>query len=316
MNLAAARELKQEIWHCARRSHERPPVSIGIRMTSNRTAYRVAVLLHTYRDRHVLETSCMRAHLRSARHAVDVEVLDEVFQLSGRASAVTETALLGLGASIGHFKGGDGSLGFFAVQRSTGRRGIVSCSHVIAFADGGVDGDAVIAPSASNGGRSPRNRIGSLDGRYPRLGDAGRKHADCAFAALDDHVPYDPARVDGGMLVARVASAVEHVDVTKIGCVSGARKGVVAAIELDNIPVRYGEIKAFFDDVIQIGATSASRFAAGGDSGALIYTTHTRQPVGLLFATSYSGGPFDAGWSWAHPIDHVLRALDVDVIVE
>jgi hypothetical protein len=89
----------------------------------------------------------------------------------------------------------------------------------------------------------------------------------------------------------------------------------VDRIEVDNLPVRYGDIKAFFDDVIQIGAVTRRPFAQGGDSGALVYATTTLEPVGLVFATSIAGGPHDAGWTWAHPLERVVAALGLDIVV-
>lgn len=314
MNLAAARDLKQHIAEGIAQSPMKPFVAVGISVTSRPGNYRVAILLRSHSDRRFLEDRRMRALLRSAGHHVDVEVMGEVVRSSGPGHQPEESTLA-IGASVGHFTGGDGSLGFFAVERTTGRIGLVSCNHVIALADRGADGDGVISPSGSNGGRAPRSRVATLDGRYPRLGGEGPKLADCAFAFLDDGVRYDAASVDGGRLVATPATVAEQTEVTKIGCMTGARNGVVIKIEVDNIPVRYGEIKTFFNNVIQIGSTSPARFAAQGDSGALVYTTRTFQPAGLLFAASDAGGPYNAGWAWAHPIGDVMQALDLEIAV-
>lgn len=315
MNLAAARDLKQHIAEGVAQSPMKLFVAVGISVTRRPGNYRVAILLRSHSDRRFLEDRRMRALLRSVGPDVDVEVMGEVLRSSGPGHQPEGEAALAIGASVGHFTGGDGSLGFFAAQRTSGRVGLVSCNHVIALADRGADGDGVISPSGSQGGRAPGNRVATLDGGYPRLGGEGPKLADCAFAFLDDGVRYDAARVAGGRLVGTPASVVEQTEVTKIGCVTDARSGVVTKIEVDNISVRYGEIKAFFNDVIQIGSTSAVRFAAQGDSGALVYTTRTFEPVGLLFAASDAGGPYNAGWAWAHPIGHVTEALDVRINV-
>lgn len=302
MDLSAARELKQHI----RRSAIGPHVAVGISLTSTPGAYRVAILLQSRDDYRLLDDA--------AAADVDVEIMGEIVPSSGVQAPGEAGALLRIGASVGHCTAGDGSLGFFARQRSTGRVGLVSCNHTIALADRGADGDIVISPSGSWGGRAPRNGVAILDGRYPRL--AGRpKLVDCAFAYLLDGIAYDAGRVDGGTLAALPAPAVERLDVMKIGSMTNARPGVVAKIEVDNVPVRYGAVKAFFNDVIQIAALSETRFATEGDSGALVYTARTFQPIGLLFATSYAGGPYDAGWTWAHPIEQVTEALGVDIVV-
>lgn len=311
MDLAAARDLKRHI----RERFVRPPFALGLSLTNAPGRYRVAILLHAQHDRRLLRTDTMRAILRSAGKEVDVEVLGAVRRSSGGGGVRPEGAPLTIGASVGHYTGGDGSIGFFAEQHSTGRRGLVSCSHVIALVDEGVDGDGVISPSGVHGGRSPRNRVATLDGSYPRLAGPDRAPADCAFAFLADGIRYDPGSVDGGTLVITPAAVVERLEVTKRGCMTGTRTGVVVKIEVDNVPVQYGDVRAVFDDVIQIGSTSSARFAGQGDSGALVYTTQTFQPVGLLFAASDAGGPHNAGWAWAHPIARVTQALGVEMVV-
>jgi hypothetical protein len=311
MNLSSARQLKRHVLDCI----QLPPAlrpAVGINVMSTPGNYGVAILLRSPGDRRLLDTRPMRALLRSAGPDIDIEMIGDVVRSSGGGGLARHEATLNIGASVGHFTGGDGSLGFFAVDRSTGRGGLVSCNHAIALADRGADGDGVISPSISNGGRVQPNVVATLDGRYPRLGGE-RPQLDCAFAFLNDGLPYDASRVDGDRLVATPASPGEELEVTKVGYVTNARNGVVAKIEVDNIPVRYGEVKAFFNNVIQIGSASSARFAARGDSGALVYTTRTFQPVGLLFAASDAGGPYNAGWAWAHPIADVTRALNVDI---
>jgi len=314
MNLTAARDLKRNVIRIARLTAQRR-VAVGISVKSKPAAYGVAILVRSHHERRLLDTREMRALLRSAGADINIEIVGDVVQSSGAGRPLGGESTLTIGASVGHFTGGDGSLGFFAVDRSTGRRGLVSCNHAIALADRGAEGDGVISPSISNGGRVQRNVVATLDGRYPRLRGEGPRPADCAFAFINDRVAYDAARVDGGLLVSVPASPAEELDVTKIGYVTNARTGVIAKIEVDDIPVRYGEVKAFFNGVIQVGSTSAEQFAARGDSGALIYTTRTFQPVGLLFAASDAGGPYNAGWAWAHPIAQVTQALGVEITV-
>lgn len=310
MHLDDARNLKQRIRHAIA-----PPrtFAIGINL-SQRDGHRVVILLSGEGDRSVLEHLEVRKILDAAKSDIDVEVTGSLTGASGRRRAAP-TALLSIGAPIGHVAGGSGSLGCFAARRSDGRRGLVSCNHVIALADRGVDGDDVISPFRLRGGRAPRNRIATLDGAYPRLGGLGRKLTDCAFAPLADGILYDPALVEGGTLVAIPAEASEQLDVMKTGCMTGTTGGVVMKVEVDDVPVRYGAIKAFFNDVIQIGSVSPARFAEGGDSGALVYARGTFQPVGFVFATSDIGGPFNAGWTWAHPFGQVMNALEVEMIV-
>lgn len=307
MNLTSARDLKTQISKIVKLS----TIAVGITVRTAPRAYGVVLLLHSASDGRFLENRAMRAVLRSAGSDVAIEMVGDIVQ-AGATQELRDRAELSIGASVGHFRGGDGSLGFFGVDRSTGRPGFVSCNHVIALVDRGVDGDAVISPSFSLGGRAQENRVAMLDGRYPRLMGPGSNLTDCAFAILADGVPYDAAQVHGGKLAATFGTAHEQLEVVKIGRITGVRTGLVAKIEVDNIPMRFGRMKVFFDNVIQIGSTSAAPFAAQGDSGALVYATHTFEPLGLLFATSDLGGPYNAGWAWAHPITQVTDTLKID----
>jgi hypothetical protein len=312
MQLASARALKEEISSEFSAVGLPLPFAVGITLTRVPRQYRFALLLSSVADRRHLEHPPLRRRLANAGCEIDIEVVGEAVAASG--GGVTNHGSLAIGVSIGHVKGGDGSVGFFARDRGSGRRGLVSCSHVLGLVDRGAGGDAIVSPSTLHGGLSA-DRIGTLDARYPRLGSGSPNLTDCAFAFLDDGVPHDSSTVDGGALRSTFAAAFERLEVTKIGAATGVRKGVIDKVEVDNLPVRYGNIKAFFDDVIQIGAATRLSFARRGDSGALVYTTRTLQPVGLIFATSIAGGPHDAGWTWAHPIERVMATLGVDLVV-
>jgi hypothetical protein len=309
LRLDSARDLKEEI----RTAMEWPRFAIGISLAETPGDYRVAIVLTGDDDRRLLDRPRMRRLI--GRAEVDVEVAGIATSASSpSAGGVSRERTLRIGASVGHTKGGVGSLGFFAARRSDGKRGFVSCNHVIAIVDEGRDGDRVVSPSIIDGGSGTDDTIGALDGAYPRLSGDDRKLADCAFAVLDDDVAYDAASVEGGALVAEPAEIVKALPVTKIGRVTNARPGFVKKIEIDNFGVRYGRIRAMFDGVMQIDSASPERFSAYGDSGALIYTAEGFHPVGLLFAASYIGGPHNAGWTWANPIHHVTNALNVDLV--
>ena len=221
---------------------------------------------------------------------------------------MNHASVLKLGASVGHQAGGVGSLGFFARRRSDNALGFVSCNHVIAMIDRGNDGDAIVSPSIIDGGG---NVIAALDGDYPRLGAAERVIADCAFAVLREGAPYDASTVEGGSLVSEPATLAAGLRVSKAGKSTNARPGIVENLNVGDVYIRYGMFRAAFDDVIMIGSAGDESFCAYGDSGALVYTIDTFQPVGLIFATAYVGGPHNLGWTWVHPINRVLKALDV-----
>lgn len=298
MDLADARALKEQV-----RRSSRQRFAVGISVTRTPGDHRVAILLEREAD------TAFAASVASAVGAgIDVEVVG-----TPRAATSLEppppSGPLRIGASVGHQLGGAGSLGFFASRRSDGARGFVSCNHVIALADKGKEGDAVMSPAGRDGGSTV---VGRLDGRYPRFGERAR--ADCAFAVLEEGVPHDASAVEGGTLSLERAPVERDLEVTKVGRITGARPGVVSMIEVDDVWIRYGRIHTPFHGVMLVASADGERFCAPGDSGALVYTTRTFRPVGLLFATSVAGGPHDAGWTWVHPVSVVEEALGVELV--
>jgi hypothetical protein len=305
VDLDSARDLKRKLREAALSS---APFATGISLTPRAGEYRVAILLTNDRARTSLQSPGLRPILhREARH-VDIEVAGSLRPATANHARRPVDGVVRIGASVGHDRGGVGSIGFFAVRRSDGVPGIVSCNHVIAMADQAADGDAVVSPARMDGGTRV---IASIDGAYPRLDRQAA--ADCAFATLRDGVAYDASTLDGGALDPGPAVISANLEVTKVGRVTPARAGVITKIEIDDVWMRYGLTRIAFHDVIQVGSTSAQRFCDYGDSGALVYTTATFRPVGLLFATSATGGPYDMGWTWVHPISRVLDALHVDL---
>jgi hypothetical protein len=303
MNLEAARELKRRIRRISRR------FALGISVLRAPHDYRVAILLANDHERELLASPVLQRAIRTAADEIDIEVTGIPRAASGTSIHSGRPEVLAIGASVGHHTGGVGSLGFFANRCSDGARGIVSCNHVIAMVDQGTHGDAIVAPSIVDRGGDV---IATLDGNYPRL--HAQPPADCAFAVIDNGIAFDAGSVAGGTLALHPAEITHEIEVAKIGRATRARTGVVAKIEVDDVWIRFGTMRVAFHDTIQIASSSTEPFAVHGDSGALVYTTSTFQPVGLLFAASYSGGPHGVGWAWAHPIRQVTSALGVDLV--
>lgn len=300
MDLAHARDLKERV---RRSSQRRFAVGLGVGRAAG--DFRVSIFVEC-----AAEVGVASKVAASLGGEIDIEVVGSPRAATSLESSSLPSPTLKIGASVGHQTGGVGSLGFFAKRRSDGARGFVSCNHVIAMADQANDGDAVLSPSRIDGGASV---VGTLDGSYPRL--AERAPADCAFAVLDDRVAYDASSIEGGSMTTEHPFIHERLEVTKVGRVTGARPGIVAGIEVDDVWIRYGRIHTRFDSVILISSANGERFCSPGDSGALVYTTRTFQPAGLLFATSWMGGPHDSGWTWVHPLPHVEEALGVDLVI-
>jgi hypothetical protein len=70
---------------------------------------------------------------------------------------------------------------------------------------------------------------------------------------------------------------------------------------------------ARFDGQLQIKGLSAVPFSRRGDSGSLIVDQNS-EPVGLLFASSSTGGFDNTGLTWANSIGIVLNLLNLEVL--
>jgi hypothetical protein len=93
--------------------------------------------------------------------------------------------------------------------------------------------------------------------------------------------------------------------VQKYGRTSGLTKGQVTGINA-TILVGYSSGTARFVDQIVVGSNKP--FIKAGDSGSLLVTDPSRNPVGLLYAGSSSGTT-----AIANPINDVLIAFGVTI---
>ncbi len=177
--------------------------------------------------------------------------------------------------------------------------------HVWADATGFAIGDSLLQPSPGDGGVDPADSIGTL----------------AAFAPIDFTPPLEPSQVDAALCATTAdivgnstapggygtpsgttCEAVLGLKVQKIGRTTGHTTGSVVALNVA-FPIAYNSGTAFFTEQIEIlGTNGPGTFGAGGDSGSLIVTLHSRQPVALLFA---GNSVFTEG----NPIDLVLEQL-------
>jgi hypothetical protein len=221
---------------------------------------------------------------------------------------------LKIGASIGHYTVGAGTLGFFARRRSDSAVGIVSNNHVLAAEDRGKYGDEILHPGPADRGQRSKYVIATLDGSYPLL-KGGTAGVDCAFALLKDGVPYDPASLQMGQRLKPPSSPEDGQRlVSKIGRTTLRTFGHIKSIELDRIDVYYGIGMIRYAGQVEIESSSPSVFSLSGDSGSLIFGPEGNA-LALLFATSPIGGAWKSGLTYANPIDTVLKALDVSLLV-
>jgi hypothetical protein len=77
------------------------------------------------------------------------------------------------GVSIGHYKVTAGTLGAMVWDRTSGERFILSNNHVLANSNDALTGDAILQPSAIDGGREPGDLVARLERFIPLnyLGD-------------------------------------------------------------------------------------------------------------------------------------------------
>ena len=106
-----------------------------------------------------------------------------------------------------------------------------------------------------------------------------------------------------------IGAEIEQI-VQKRGRTTEHTIGVVVELSAD-IWVHYGHGYAFFENQIGITGIDSSLFSESGDSGSLIVTEATCEPVGLLFADT-TLDPM----TFANPIRKVLGYYGVAIVGE
>ncbi|KQY46578.1 hypothetical protein [Cellulomonas sp. Root137] len=213
------------------------------------------------------------------------------------------------GISIAHVDVSAGTLGAFV--HKDGVVHALSNYHVLSGRPEARVGDLILQPGPADGGRAPRDRIGTLAARV-ELEPGGDATVDCAIALLDDQ-EVDPEYPVGRITTTAVALGGEKV--SKIGRTTSITYGHITAIELDNVVVGYGDElgELSFDNQIEVESTGTGPFSRGGDSGSLVYR-EDGVALGLLFAGSESGGENGTGLTYINPIDAVLDGLGVTLV--
>jgi len=208
------------------------------------------------------------------------------------------------GVSIANVAVTAGTLGAFV--EVGGAVHALSNYHVLAGSPKAKVGDVIVQPGPADGGRAPRDRVGTLAARS-ELVPGQTATVDAAIALLDD------PEVDAVYPVGRItttAVAVGGEIVGKIGRTTAVTTGRVSAIEVDGVVVGYGRQlgELSFDDQIEVEGLGTEPFSRGGDSGSLVYR-EDGVAIGLLFAGSETGGDNGTGLTYLNPIDAVLDAF-------
>lgn len=204
------------------------------------------------------------------------------------------------GVTIGHPLVTAGTLGALVVLNNN-RLVLLSNNHVIANSNSARIGDPIIQPGRVDGGVSPADRIAVLE-NFVRINFPGPNLVDAAVAWTSfnyvdrRHVTYT---VNPTPIAPRLGMTVK-----KNGRTTQATLGTITDISV-NINVGYAGGVAQFRNQIGIRGLGTV-FSRGGDSGSLIVTANTNQPVGLLFA-----GRTDNSITFANPIGAVIAALGI-----
>lgn len=199
-----------------------------------------------------------------------------------------------------------GTLGCF-VRDAAGVLYALSNSHVLADEGRAAVGHRIGQPF-------PQSPIGTL-ARWvpfstvsPNLVDAAimRLNATTALLGFTNAIP-------GPIVGTRdVGPEMLGVEVRKAGRTTGARVGKITSVEIDGLPVAYGDPLGVvrFNDQVEVSGGPATDFSAPGDSGSLIVTSDG-YAVALLFA----GGKDELGEdrTYANPILAALSALGVEI---
>jgi len=137
---------------------------------------------------------------------------------------------------------------------------------------------------------------------------------DAAIAALQPDVPFEPTLLTDAPAAwagLRETPVEPGEPVFKLGRTTGLTRGVVSAIEVDDVVVSYERGELGFDRQTEISSAEQGRpFSSGGDSGSVIFDMQGRA-FGLLFAGSDQGGHNDLGVTYANDLRRVAELLGV-----
>lgn len=205
-------------------------------------------------------------------------------------------------------EGGTGTFGCVVLPREAPKRPcILSAAHVLA-PDGELPGSAVHFPSLKLQGDRAARRLGTLlRAVQPVLGVGNFGNVvDAAIATVDD-----PASVDAAIHLIGAPRGVSSrsertLPVRKVGAISGYSTGRV--VDLDaRVRIHYPNGEAGFSELI-----CCTDVGEEGDSGSLVVNSEN-EAIGLHIAGgTYKNRPS----SFVTPIQRVLGALDVDLVVD
>lgn len=211
------------------------------------------------------------------------------------------------GGSIGNDFVGAGTIGCLVLLES-GKLAVLSNNHVLAGVNRGKPGGTVIyQPGQVDGGSWPTGNIAMLEDYVPVRFDKPNV-VDCAVA-WTSFSKVSPRHHQYALNPNPVEPSVQ-MSVRKEGRTTGHTLGDIVAVNVTvNVPYDTNgdgveDHQAQFEKQFVVRGRNTPFFSDHGDSGSLIVTAGTYQPVGLLFA---GGG----GMTFANPISEVMKALRI-----
>lgn len=234
---------------------------------------------------------------------------------------------LHIGSSVANRESLAGTLGAF-VRLPADRVGALSCGHVLARTGKrwGVVGDPIHQPGLPDAKLVVEtDRIGGLSEYFAPFIDCQVNNLDAAVARLDEVMDYEgnvmpnepcvPAELRGKPIGPPLdADMIENgLRVVKVGRTTGYTEATISATDFENLRVDLTKAQTFtFSNVYEVLWDEGVRFAAGGDSGALVLSRDGLQPVGLHFASM--PGDTGAGASYVIPWFRIADNLQVQLL--
>ncbi len=212
-----------------------------------------------------------------------------------------------IGVSTGHPNITAGTIGA-RVKDSSGKLFVLSNNHVLADSNNAAIGDDILQPGAYDGGSIPDDIYASLYAFTPIDFSGADNTMDAAIAESDNTLLGNATPSDGyGIPANQTTPPAAGQSVQKYGRTTGLTQGTIDSLHA-TVSVCYEGYPVctlaatFVEQIIIVDGS----FSEGGDSGSLVVTSNTNQPVALLFAGSSSH-------TIATPIDIVLNEFSVTV---
>jgi hypothetical protein len=203
-----------------------------------------------------------------------------------------------------------GTLGAIVRRRSDDALALLSNAHVIARDGLATIGEEVVQPSTLDGGQRGTDRVARLARFQPfEFTQTGFPNlVDAAIAELEGgRVSTDLIRILGHAPKGITKNVRRGMHVHKIGRTSDLTTAIIQDVHF-RLQFRLRQTATRRARVGFRHQVMCTRFTAPGDSGSLVLSSSGRA-VGLHFAGSLTASIFNR-------IDHVLNALDVDLVLQ